>query len=216
MDPVILSYHDVVLRRSDVKLLTAPCWLNDSVIGFAFEYLQKEEFSTCVDSAAFISPEVTQFIKCSYTEDLGSFLEPLELPRKKAIFLAVNDHDELQTSGGSHWSLLLYNRAENTFHHFDSLGKNNLSQARRLAHQLERFLGLGSKTPALIHEESAPSQSNAYDCGVYVICNVLLLGRWLLLGESFPQLSQIVTPAFVTQQRLEWRQLVERLAHGGK
>uniref|UniRef100_UPI00358F7E75 sentrin-specific protease 8 n=1 Tax=Myxine glutinosa TaxID=7769 RepID=UPI00358F7E75 len=215
MDPVILSYHDVVLRRSDVKLLTAPCWLNDSVIGFAFEYLQKEEFSTCIDSAAFISPEVTQFIKCSYTEDLGSFLEPLELPRKKAIFLAVNDHNEPQTSGGSHWSLLLFNRTENSFHHFDSLGKSNLSHARRLARQLEPFLGLGSKTPALIHE-SAPSQSNAYDCGVYVICNALLLGRWLLLGESLLQLSHIVTPAYVTQQRDEWRQLVERLAEGGK
>ncbi|PNI37527.1 SENP8 isoform 2, partial [Pan troglodytes] len=37
MDPVVLSYMDSLLRQSDVSLLDPPSWLNDHIIGFAFE-----------------------------------------------------------------------------------------------------------------------------------------------------------------------------------
>jgi sentrin-specific protease 8 len=37
MDPIVLSYHNSLLRKSDVALLEEPNWLNDKVIGFYFE-----------------------------------------------------------------------------------------------------------------------------------------------------------------------------------
>ena len=40
-DPVILSYHDSVLRQSDLVLLERPNWLNDNIIAFAFQYFQE-------------------------------------------------------------------------------------------------------------------------------------------------------------------------------
>ena len=36
-DEIVLSFHDSLLRRSDVSLLTDCGWLNDRVIGFYFE-----------------------------------------------------------------------------------------------------------------------------------------------------------------------------------
>ena len=36
-DAVVLSYHDSLLKESDVSLLTGPRWLNDRVIGFYLE-----------------------------------------------------------------------------------------------------------------------------------------------------------------------------------
>ena len=36
-DEVILSFHDSLLRRSDVELLQEGRWLNDKLIGFMFE-----------------------------------------------------------------------------------------------------------------------------------------------------------------------------------
>ena len=36
-DPVILSFNDSLLRKSDVSLLEGPYWLNDNIIGFCLE-----------------------------------------------------------------------------------------------------------------------------------------------------------------------------------
>ena len=40
-DCKILSYHDVVIRESDVHLLDGPRWLNDVVIHFYYEWLSR-------------------------------------------------------------------------------------------------------------------------------------------------------------------------------
>ena len=36
-DKVVLSFHDSLLRVSDVNLLTAGRWLNDKIVSFTFE-----------------------------------------------------------------------------------------------------------------------------------------------------------------------------------
>ncbi|KAL7201891.1 hypothetical protein ACSBR1_033562 [Camellia fascicularis] len=38
-DEKILSYNDVVLRRSDLDILSGPYFLNDRIIEFYFSYL---------------------------------------------------------------------------------------------------------------------------------------------------------------------------------
>ena len=38
MDPIVLSYHNSLLRQSDLALVDGPHWLNDKVIGFYFEW----------------------------------------------------------------------------------------------------------------------------------------------------------------------------------
>ncbi|KAK7912365.1 hypothetical protein WMY93_012576 [Mugilogobius chulae] len=45
--------------RSDLALLEGPHWLNDQVIGFAFEYFSSERFTDLKESIAFISPEMS-------------------------------------------------------------------------------------------------------------------------------------------------------------
>lgn len=36
-DETVLSFHDSLLKRSDVALLEGGQWLNDKIIGFYFE-----------------------------------------------------------------------------------------------------------------------------------------------------------------------------------
>ncbi|XP_036391395.1 sentrin-specific protease 8 [Megalops cyprinoides] len=210
MDPVVLSYQDSLLRRSDLALLEGPHWLNDQVIGFAFEYFATERFKSLKGAACFISPEVTQFIKCaSSQEELALFLEPLELPARRWVFLAVNDNSH-QTAGGSHWSLLLYRRDGNRFNHYDSQSGSNSLHARRIASKLEAFLGTGGKVPFV--EEPAPAQQNSYDCGMYVICNAETLCELARQEDSTNPLAQIITPVYITQKRAEWCRLIRRLS----
>ncbi|XP_054627962.1 sentrin-specific protease 8 isoform X1 [Dunckerocampus dactyliophorus] len=210
MDPVVLSYQDSLLRRSDVSLLEGPNWLNDQIIGFAFEYLAGERFRILGENIIFISPEVTQFIKCASTpEELAMFLEPLDLASRRWVFLAVNDNSN-QTAGGSHWSLLVYHHNSNHFAHYDSQHCSNSLHARRIASKLETVLGAGRK--ALFVEEPSPTQHNSYDCGMYVICIAEALCE-KAQQEGSPHLPvQTLTPAFITQKRAEWCLLIQSLA----
>ncbi|CAL8243932.1 unnamed protein product [Lota lota] len=211
MDPVVLSYQDSLLRRSDVTLLEGPHWLNDQVIGFAFEYFAADRFKSLGETIAFISPEVTQFIKCaSCPEELAVFLEPLDLASRRLVFLAVNDNSN-QTAGGSHWSLLVYHHAAAHFAHYDSQNGGNSIHARRIAGKLEPFFGTGGKVRFV--EEPCPSQQNSYDCGMYVICNAEALCEEAKGNSSPVRLPvQSITPAFITQRRRDLCRLIHRLA----
>ncbi|KAF7667930.1 hypothetical protein LDENG_00041630 [Lucifuga dentata] len=211
MDPVVLSYQDSLLRRSDVSLLEGPYWLNDQVIGFAFEYFANELFKSLGDTIIFISPQVTQFIKCvSYQGDLAVFLEPLNLASRRWVFLAVNDNSN-QTAGGSHWSLLVYQKDSVNFSHYDSQNGSNSVHARRIASKLEPFL-LCPGRKSLFVEEPCPSQQNSYDCGMYVICIAEALCEKAKV-EGSPRLPvQTITPAYITLKRAEWCRLIQSLA----
>lgn len=207
MDPVVLSYMDSLLRRSDVSLLDPPSWLNDRVIGFAFEYFAHGRFPGCSDRVCFVSPEVTQFIKCAGDRaEVAAFLEPLGLPAKTAVFLAVNDNGG-PAAGGTHWSLLVYLRERAGFLHYDSHGASNAAHARRVAAKLEAFLGAEGRLAFL--EEEAPAQQNSYDCGMYVICIAEALCRHLLCQQP---LRLQLTPGYVTAQRAVWKARIAQLA----
>ncbi|XP_020645834.2 sentrin-specific protease 8 [Pogona vitticeps] len=210
MDPVVLSYMDSLLRESDVLLLDPPCWLNDHVIGFAFEYFAGDQFRDFADQVCFVGPEVAQFIKCtSSPEELALFLEPLGLPRKRVVFLPINDHAS-QGAGGSHWSLLVYLRDQGRFAHYDSHPESNSAHARRVAGKLEPFLGQRGR--AAFVEEAAPSQQNSYDCGMYVICNAEALCREFFQGQEEEPGLPLLTPAYITHKREEWKGLIARLS----
>ncbi|XP_051504102.1 sentrin-specific protease 8 [Myxocyprinus asiaticus] len=210
MDPVVLSYQDSLLRRSDVALLDGPRWLNDQVIGFAFEYFATERFESLGEKVCFISPEVTQFIKYASSQDeLAIFLEPLRLPSRRWVFLAVNDNSN-QTAGGSHWSLLLYQRDGGKFSHYDSQSGSNSLHARRIAAKLETFLGAGGKVPFV--EEQCPLQQNSFDCGMYVICNAEALCESARVKDCPRLPAQVITPTYITRKRTEWYSFIQRLA----
>lgn len=210
MDPVVLSYQDSLLRRSDVSLLEGPHWLNDQVIGFTFEYFAVERFKSLGDAVCFISPEVTQFIKCaSSQEELSIFLEPLRLMSRRWVFLAVNDNSN-QVAGGSHWSLLLYQRDSGYFSHYDSQSGGNATHASRIAAKLQAFLDAG--TSMAFMEEPCPSQQNSYDCGMYVICNAEALCESIRIGDHARLPTNTITPSYITKKRTEWRSLIQRLA----
>lgn len=63
-NPIILNFKDTLLHQSDVELLNGPHWLNDNIITFYFEYLEKAAYKSEKD-LLFISPEVVQCLKAA-------------------------------------------------------------------------------------------------------------------------------------------------------
>lgn len=124
-NPVVLNFHESLLRVSDVELLRGPCWLNDTIISFFFEYLEIRKFKSN-PILLFVPPQVTQCIKITPVEEISIFLNPLESETRDFIFFALNDNEQTEVSGGTHWSLLVFSYPERKVFHFDSsLGSNH-------------------------------------------------------------------------------------------
>ncbi|CAG4951958.1 unnamed protein product [Colias eurytheme] len=172
---VVLSFHETLLHQSDVELLTGPHWLNDTIISFYFEYLEKVKFSDSND-ILFVSPEVTQCIKMVSTEEIKIFLEPLNIEAKKFVFFALNDNSSPDTAGGSHWSLLVYSKVENCFFHLDSSSGSNHNVAWDFASHLMTYLSRADLINFV--DKECVQQSNGYDCGIHVICNTERLAEF--------------------------------------
>lgn len=167
-DDIILSFHEALIRRSDVCILTGPHWLNDQIISFYLEYLEKVIFKNNLD-LLFVSAEVSQCIKLISKVEVNLFLEPLKATEKTFIFFPINDHSQ-DSAGGTHWSLLVFSRSESTFLHFDSNDSANLVYAQQFVNHIKSSLNCGN---ANIKSADCLQQTNGFDCGIHVLCNIL-------------------------------------------
>lgn len=71
-----------------------------------------------VTGVVFVSPPTAQLISMLAEADpasLEELLRPLDLAAYQHIFLPINDHEDADSAGGSHWGLLVFSRASNTF-----------------------------------------------------------------------------------------------------
>lgn len=165
-DEIVLSFHETLLRQSDVALLQGPHWLNDHIISFYLEYLDMVVFKNNKEML-FISTEVTQCLKIISEAEINIFLEPLDAVNKSFIFFPINDNQRDQ-AGGSHWSLLVFSRPEKSFYHFDSLNSSNERQCENFIKRVKGYLNVST---VLLRKAHCLEQTNGYDCGIHVLCN---------------------------------------------
>ncbi|XP_071961251.1 sentrin-specific protease 8-like [Antedon mediterranea] len=208
-DKIVLSYHDSLLRQSDLCLLQQGHWLNDNVLSFVFEYFEHEQFCSFMEKVAFISPQVTQFIKFASVDDLEVFLTPLDLKSKDFVLCFINNNQIRTEAGGSHWSVMLFHRELQQFLHYDSMCNMNAGVAKQVSTKLLPYIGVEEQT-AFVNEE-CPQQQNSYDCGLFAItvaeclCNIHLL-------EEKKSVKEAVTQERVTKKREYIRNLLLKLS----
>ncbi|KAK3036822.1 hypothetical protein RJ639_031300 [Escallonia herrerae] len=217
-DEKILSYNDVVLRRSDLDILNGPCFVNDRIIEFYFSYL-----SACNPSEdiLLVPPSIAFWItNCPDIGCLKDFVEPLNLSTKKLVLFPVNNNDDVtEVEGGSHWSLLAFERDITVFVHHDSYGGINQRHAKRLCEVVAPYMNISNTTSDELYHEcaSTPQQVNTYDCGLYVIAIARAICRWYSEGQEdvgllwFSTLKEQVTPYTVSKMRNEILELIRSL-----
>ncbi|KAL0052682.1 hypothetical protein WJX82_005998 [Trebouxia sp. C0006] len=180
-DEKVLSYGDNLLRRSDVDLLDGPFWLNDQIITFYFDYLWREVYAAHQSSVLFVGGAMTFLLsQLAGTGDISGIVAPLQLSSRSLICFAVNDNpDAGNAEGGSHWTLAVYSKKDKTFFHYDSAsGSCNVLAARTVARAVQPYLEGPSKKSKVVAVQ-APMQTNAYDCGVYVLaCADMIVQAW--------------------------------------
>ncbi|KAE9463488.1 hypothetical protein C3L33_04618, partial [Rhododendron williamsianum] len=215
-DEKILSYNDVVLRRSDLDILNGPDFLNDRIIEFYFSYL-----SSCYPSEYILlaPPSIAFWISnCPDVDYLKDFLQPLNLSRKSLVILPVNNNNDVTVAeGGSHWSLLAFERTANVFVHHDSYGGINSRHAKRLYKAIVGYMET-SDTCRYLAWDRTPQQVNGYDCGLYVTAIAKAICSWYGSGGQrdgdqlwFPVVNEQVTPSAVVEMRQDILRLITSL-----
>lgn len=204
---VVLSYQESLLRASDVELLKGPCWLNDTLISFYFEYLEVDQFAKN-PIFLFVPPDVTQCIKFSPLAEVQVFLNPLESNKRDFIFFALNNNEQTECCGGTHWSLLVFSHAEKMIFHYDSSRGSNQCQAMEFGEKLLNYFGLPSI--GRFTEPPCLQQSNGYDCGIFVLCNAENIASYAARYHKI-QGCPLVTEDKVVHKREEILNIVNHL-----
>ncbi|GLT46331.1 hypothetical protein SLA2020_417360 [Shorea laevis] len=211
-DEMILSYNDVVLRQSDLKILSGPYFLNDRIIEFYLSYLSSSHPSQGI---LLVPPSIAFWItNCMDTDTLKDFIEPLKLPEKKLIIFPVNNNEDVSLAeGGSHWSLVAYYRSSNVFVHHDSHRQMNKGQAMRLFKAVVGFITSDSSSSCNAKYQEyvdSPQQINGYDCALYVTANARAICSWYETNENkdednlwFSAVKEQVNPSAVAEMRGE-------------
>lgn len=209
-DPIVLSYHDALLKKSDIDLLEGPNWLNDQIISFYFEYLSQDVYKDD-DTILFVSPEVTQCLKMVSPEEVEMFLGPTNARDKQIIFFALNDNAR-NAAGGSHWSLLVWCKPVGAFFHFDSSSPSNHYVGEEIMAKLQLFLDLPTPLPGL-KEAKCLQQSNSYDCGIHVIAQAEFVAKHVTKSQDYNLESvKLIQRPLVTHKREHILSLIETLA----
>lgn len=90
MNEKVISYGDVLLRTSDVELLTGPYWINDKIIEFYFEYLNNEFLQSRKD-IFLVNPSVSFWVTHAPNEEtIESAIAPLNLHQKEVFVYAFH------------------------------------------------------------------------------------------------------------------------------
>ena len=192
-DPILVSYHDSIIRASNLKTLDDASWLDDNVITFAFEYVQYELLTSEANRLfQFVTPPVVQLLKMSDNSFVEPLLQSMDFLEKRFLFLPINNNTHVTAFAGSHWSLLvlsirgilqhsiryciLFVALEKLLYHFDSMSWANDHTAKTIQQKFQLFF---HQNIPVINCDS-PQQMNAYDCGLYVIVTAEEVSRKIL------------------------------------
>lgn len=88
---------------------------------------------------------------------------PPNMETYEAIFIPVNDGKPNVAYSGTHWSLMVYIRAINSFFYYDTLKFNNLRDGEYASKRFQPLLQM--KEHAKFIPSSTPQQENGSDCG---------------------------------------------------
>ncbi|CAI2377799.1 unnamed protein product [Moneuplotes crassus] len=155
-------------------------WVTDQVINFFYEYLN--EYFQEGDKIKFLDPAcVALMYHMTEIESLFEVFMPLKLDKADVIFCPINDNQSPFKTGGTHWALLVYLKATDSFHYFDSAG-GEISNRRSVASKLRALISRRKESYFMKELSSevetfrpGPRQENSYDCGLFVMATTLYL-----------------------------------------
>lgn len=160
-------FKSITLYYNDIQdHLLGKTWLNDNIITFYYLFLE-ESFKN--KNFIFLNPSISFLsLMCEY-DDILEQVKDFELEKKDLIFIPINDCQDISQGGGSHWSLLVYDRRKKKYLYLDSAGKYNYQTSIKILQKLSKIIDPDAQEVDF-EQIDVPSQNNSYDCGIFTLC----------------------------------------------
>ena len=161
----VLEYKGVNITAEDVKTLDRGQWVSDEMI--ALHQVIMEEDKTVEDHGIlYVTPSNTFLLKMDKD---GKLIDDMKrdwnIRKMRWIFYPINNNNETDKVGGTHWSLLIFNRTGNKYYHYDPIKGMNREHAQALITNTKDNSNGGSD----YIEMECPQQKNSFDCGIYTM-----------------------------------------------
>lgn len=179
MSTTVCELGDATITIFDLAILESPtAWLNDNIITFYIEWLNKLQGKgmTTRKDVILIHPGSAFMLRllppAEIMMNVGKKSNPFVDARQKDVSLIaipVNSADNPSSGGGSHWSLVVFDKVTLVAKHFDSYSGFNREVAKKTASCLAKVLSLDRY---MFVEPDTAQQQNTYDCGVFTLINL--------------------------------------------
>nr|CDS17915.1 sentrin specific protease 8 [Echinococcus granulosus] len=175
------SYQDLNCWLNVYDIASLEGWLTDNVIQFFGEIIEKNFALKISDiHISILHPVATVFIR----SNPQSVLEHLHLAEKHWIFCPIYNSPKYENQG-NHWSLLVISRDLNLSLYLDSLlpSKANIQNPTfevKIAQETSDIICGFCKWATDFRIIPCLQQSNAHDCGIYVILYMCWICHFLI------------------------------------
>lgn len=207
-DTPIATCGNITLYKQDLELLDAPNWINDRIIAFYAEYLNEQSAKNRDKQTVFcVDPSLVFWLL--YCNDWNECVETLKnITGYEYILFPLNDSDALYSPEspltGSHWTLLVFIPNRKLFIEYDSLQRSTPSKnGKAFADKLEKLFNLTGSQYVM---EKVPTQTNNYDCGIYVM-RIMELYAQYSAPPPLQTLHESLPSDQLTEKRKQLRQL---------
>ena len=146
------------------------------------------------DRINMVGPSVSYLIQSLYDKrDIGNQKKAINQKDYDWVIFPINDKDDPEKGdGGTHWSLIVYNKKDNTYLYFDPLNGRNIKYAKALHLNLiddTSYEGIDSNgrtchfVPPLV-EVKCQGQANGYDCGIFIMVFMATIMKNIVEGKE--------------------------------
>jgi len=97
------------------------------------------------DDILFLGPSILFMFFFVDPDELSQIVEPLKFDQKRLIFFPINNNQDFDQPGGTHWSLLVFEKEQKIFHYSDSAGTSNKQYALSIVEKTLKLLRLNRK-----------------------------------------------------------------------
>ncbi|KAG8269195.1 SUMO1 sentrin specific peptidase 8 [Homalodisca vitripennis] len=169
--------NDQLVKLIDTNAMASPIdkWVEEESIN---AYIQSWTTSSEMYSNILIfDTATTQLLKMGTPESLADTLVNSKFFSCTFVFFCVNNStDKDVANAGTHWSLILLDKANSQAYHLDSISGLNHSSALTLA----KNLGILENN---VLEVECPQQNNGFECGLNVLVNIKLILHYYCLSN---------------------------------
>ena len=168
----LLTCRESDLFQEDLESMDDRKYITDGGIQFYIQSLwERIEEDIKNKKVKIVSPSISYYIQNQDSKkEIRKMINDMELNNSEWKIYPINNKKDTEKDGGTHWSLLVYRKRNNTYLHFDPIKGMNERHAKRLITSLldtESFNEEGNmpKKKEVVWER----QKCGYDCGVYTM-----------------------------------------------